>query len=474
VVPVLGHFYSVHRMVPKDQLRGELPSTKEAYKNLLTIALPSVLEMVLMSLIGSIDTAMVATLGKEEMAAVGLTGQPRMLMLCMFMALNIGVTAIVARRKGQGDQKDANQTLRNALVIVMMFAAVIMSLVLPFSRQLMALAGAKEDTIGFANTYFRVQAWFLPVNALTLCINAAQRGVGNTKTTMQVNITANLVNVVFNYLLIGGNFGFPEWGVFGAAIATALGYCVGCVMAVISLIRGTKANGFLQISLHEDWRLKKDTVKAIFKTGGNAMFEQVALRIGFFTYARIVADLGTDAFAAHQTCMQCLSLSFTFADGLAVAGTSLVGQMLGQKRPDLSVMYGKCSQRLALTVALILASTIVVLREPIVSIFLEAGESQTAFEMAAQVMLVVALFQPFQTSAVVYSGCLRGAGDTKYVARVMLICVALIRPVCAFLAVNVLHMNLIGAWMASLIDMTLRMLLVVRRFGGGKWHEIKV
>lgn len=474
MVAIFRRFFAIDRMVKKEHLRGELPSSREAYGNLLTIALPSVLEMVLMSLIGSIDTAMVATLGEAQMAGVSLTAQPRMLMLCMFMALNIGVTAIVARRKGQGDQKDANQTLRNALVIVMIFAAVIMSIVLPLSRQLMSLAGAKSDTIDFANTYFRVQAWFLPVNALTLCINAAQRGIGNTKTTMWVNITANVVNVIFNYLLIGGHFGFPALGVFGAAVATAIGYCVGCAMAIASLILGTKAGGFLQVSLNEDWRLKKGTVSAIFKTGGNAMIEQLMLRIGFFTYARIVADLGTASVAAHHTCMQCLSLSFTFADGLAVAGTSLVGQMLGKKRPDLSVVYGKCSQRLAFGVAIVLASTIIMLREPIVRIFLDPVKSPEAFPLALQVMLIVALFQPLQTSAVVFSGCLRGAGDTKYVAKVMMICVALIRPICALLAVHVFKMNLIGAWMASLIDMTLRMVLVARRFGGGKWHDIKV
>lgn len=99
-------------MVPDAQLRGELPSTGEAYKNLLHIALPSVCEMVLMSLIGSVDTMMVSSLGTDAVAAVGLTGQPRMLMLCMFMALNVGVTAIVARRKGQNMPEEANRTLR--------------------------------------------------------------------------------------------------------------------------------------------------------------------------------------------------------------------------------------------------------------------------------------------------------------------------------------------------------------------------
>ena len=474
---LVSRFYSVERMVPKAQLRGELPSNKEAYKNLMTIALPSVCEMVLTSLIGSIDTMMVSTLGTDAVAAVGLVGQPRMLMLCMFMALNIGVTAIVARRKGQGLQEEASRTLRNALVMIVMLAAVLMAAGLAFAKPLMSFAGANEDTLEMSTDYFRILAWFLPIQALTMCINAAQRGTGNTKTTMYVNITANLVNVLFNYLLINGKLGFPRLGVHGAAYATAIGFCVGFIMAVYSLISESKHGSFLRVSLHDSWALHLETVKAILKTGGNAMIEQIFLRIGFFTYAKIVAGLGTDSFAAHQICMQFLNLSFTFADGIGVAGTSLVGQMLGQKRPDLSVVYGKCSQRIAITTAFILATCIIIFRAPLLSLFIhpeEYNNAQYVLELAMRVMLVVALFQPFQTSSVVFSGCLRGAGDTKYVARVMMICVALIRPVAAITAVYVFKLDLVGAWMASLIDMIIRMILVARRFGGGKWHDIKV
>lgn len=471
---LIGRFYGVDRMVKQDHLRGELPTTREAYGNLISIALPSVCEMVLMSLIGSVDTMMVGTLGTDAIAAVGLVGQPRMLMLCMFMALNVGVTAIVARRKGEGLQKEANQTLRNALVIIIAMSVAMMALALSFSRPLMNFAGAQEDTIDMANDYFRILACALPINALTMCINAAQRGTGNTKTTMYVNIAANLVNVFWNYLLINGNLGFPKLGVKGAAIATDIGICVGFILALCSLISGSRRHDFLQVSLKDNWKLDKKTVRGIFKLGGNAMIEQAALRFGFFTYAKIVASLGTDAFAAHQVCMQFLNLSFNFADGIGVAGTSLVGQMMGKKRVDLSVVYGKCSQRLAFTVAIILATSIVIFRAQLVSLFMNPGDSQQVYDLAVRVMLVVALFQPFQTSSVVYSGCLRGAGDTKYVARVMMICVALIRPVAAFTAVHILHVGLIGGWMASLLDMIIRMALVSRRFSGGKWHDIKV
>lgn len=473
---LVKRFFAVESLVGSTPVQGELPTTKEAYRNIAQIALPSVLEMVLTSLIGSIDTMMVGTLGTTAIAAVGLVGQPRMLMLSLFFALNVGVTAIVARRKGEGRQADANKTLRSAIVMMLALSGVLMALLIPLARPLMAFAGAMPDTIDDATTYFRILGWVLPLNALSMGINAAQRGVGNTRITMYCNVTANLVNVLFNYLLIGGNLGFPKLGVAGAAYATAIGFTVGFIMAVTALVRGGLRGDFLHVHISDSWKPDPESVKGIIKVGGNAMIEQVALRIGFFSYARIVASLGTNAFAAHQICAQFLNLSFTFADGVGVAGTSLVGQMLGRKRPDLSTIYGKCAQRMAFVISLVLASAVALLRGPAVNLFINGsgGNEAEVYAIATQVMLIVALFQPFQMSSVVISGCLRGAGDNRFVAGVMIACVACLRPLMACLAVFVLHLGLIGAWLASLIDMTIRMILVMRRFAGGKWHAIRV
>ncbi|HIQ62352.1 MAG TPA: MATE family efflux transporter, partial [Candidatus Avichristensenella intestinipullorum] len=161
----------------------------------------------------------------------------------------------------------------------------------------------------------------------------------------------------------------------------------------------------------------------------------------------------------------------SFADGLGVAGTSLVGQMMGRGRPDLSMMYGKVAQRVAMVMALCLASVLVTLRYPLVGLF-TSGAEVTA--LAVQVMLVVAAFQPLQASSVVISGCLRGAGDTRYVAGIMLVCVALIRPILTYVGIHWIGLGLLGAWCASLIDMSLRLTCVYRRFAGGKWFAIKV
>ncbi|MDO4547442.1 MAG: MATE family efflux transporter [Clostridia bacterium] len=476
----MKNIFSVKSLLPPSGAVGDIPSTRDVYSRVLSIAMPSVCEMVLMSLISSIDTMMVGTIGPEAIAAVGIVGQPRMLVLSIFFALNIGVTAIVARRKGEGRQADANTTLRNAIMIVAACSIVMMILSVTFSRQLMTLAGAKADTIDDADAYFRILNLFLPVNTLTLCICAAQRGVGNTRITMYVNVTSNLVNVLFNYLLIGGNWGFPRLEVRGAAYATVMGLSVGFVLSIITIVGHGRRGyaGFLHLSARDNWKPDIQSIKAVTTLGGNAMLEQVALRFGFFAYARIVAELGTMAFAAHQICMQFLNLSFTCADGIGIAGTSLVGQMMGAKRPDLEVIYAKAAQRIALVAALLIAGTVAIFRVPLVGLF---TQDHLVAGLACQVMIVVAVFQPFQTASVVISGALRGAGDNRYVAKVMLLCVAIIRPVCAMAAVYLLgtvlnlgDMALIGAWSASLIDMVIRMTLMYRRFNSGKWQEIVI
>ncbi len=479
MVNPLQRFYSVEKMAKPDLISGEIPSSREVYKTISKIATPSVLEMVFMSLIGSMDTMMVGVLGSEAIAAVGLPGQPRMLMLAIFFALNVGVTAVVARRKGEGRAESARQSFRSALVVIFLLSLVVTVIGYIFADPLMRLAGGNESNayeakvLKDAITYFKILMLSLPVNAVTMSINAAQRGIGNTKLTMYVNVISNVVNVIFNYLLIGGNFGFPRMEVAGAAWASVLGIFIGFVLAVYSIIAGKRSNAFLRVSVKDDWRINREALKAITKVGGNAMIEQVALRIGFFLYARMVFSLGAEAFASHQIGMQFMNISFTVGDGIGIAGTSLVGQMLGQKRRDMAMVYGKACQRIALTISIVMALSIIPLRYPLVWLFVNENEPHVA-NLSAQLMLILACFQPFQTSSVVISGCLRGAGDTKYVAAVMMLCVLFIRPSLTALSIYVFGFGLIGAWASSLIDMMIRLTCVYARFNKGKWTEIKL
>ncbi len=476
----LGRLFQTDRLVPKEHRRGELPDGKEAFNDVLHIALPSIAEMVLMSLIGSADTIMVGQLGKNALAAVALPTQPRMLMLSMFFAINVGVTAIVARRKGEGNRQKANMTLRNAIMLVAALSLAIMALGLIFAEPLMRLSGGNTNTpddaqvLHGAMTYFQIMTWGLPITTVSMCINAAMRGVGNTKITLQVNIISNLVNVVFNYLLIGGNLGFPRLEVAGAALASVIGLTAGAVMSFVAVMHG--GNSYLHLSRHDKWRVDKQTMRGIVKVGGNAMVEQLSLRFGFFMYSRIIYGLGVTLFAAHNIAMQFLNITFSLADGTAIAATSLVGQQMGAERPDKSQMYGKLSFRLAMMISATVGTLLVIFRYPLGSLFIDGNTPQAdiVIEAAAQTMLVVALMQPFQMGSVVLSGCLRGAGDNLFVAAVMGVCVSIIRPIMAVLAVNVLGLGLALTWLFSLSEIIIRAIFFGRRFNSGKWMEKKV
>lgn len=457
-------------MVTPSLIKGELPEPKEAYTRCLRLAWPSALESVLVALVSSVDTMMVGKLGPGAISAVGITTQPKFLLMAIIIALNMGVTAVVARRKGEGNVQGACRTLKQAVIICFGLAVVTCCAGFFLAEPLMKLAGAQADYIGDAADYFKIIMCGQVFNLLAMTINAAQRGFGNTKVSMRSNTAANLTNVLFNYLLINGIWIFPRMEVRGAALATALGSVVAFCMALASVIRDAPGTLSL-VSPHAKWGFDKKTVSSISKVGSSALVEQVFMRIGFFVYGIMVANLGTLDYATHQICMQVLHVCFAFADGFAVAATSLVGQGLGAKRPDLSMLYGKLGQRCAMVIGIFLSIIFVVFRHQIVGFFTDDVE---VIARGAQVMLILSATCLAQTSQVVISGCLRGAGDSKFVASTSFISIGILRPVLAWVLCYPMGWGLIGAWVSLFADQFLRLILNFTRFRGGKWTEIKI
>jgi len=455
-------------MIKKQDIIGEVPDTRQVYKNAIDMAWPSAIEAVLVGLVSSIDIMMVGSLGASAIAAVGITNQPKFILLAIIFSLNVGVTAIVARRRGEKDREGANRCLRQALVICLMMSAILSVIGFTYARPLLLFAGAQADVIDYAVTYFRIIAIGNFFTSVSLTINAAQRGSGNTKISMRTNIVANIVNLTFNFLLINGHFGFPKLGVAGAAIATLLGNIVAFLMSLRSI---TKADGFLHIRFKSDWKLDKETVKSIMSISSSSFVEQICMRVGFLVTTMLVASLGTIAFATHQICMNIVNLSFTFGDGLGIGASALVGQNLGAKRPDLATIYSKTIQRIALTVGAILFILFIGGRYFLVGLF---TNDNSIILMGGKIMIIMAMMSPVQTVSVVIGGTLRGAGDTKFVAYSSLISIGIVRPLTTWLFCYPLGFGILGAWFSFMTDQCLRLLINSWRFKTGKWTKIRI
>ncbi|MCL1831104.1 MAG: MATE family efflux transporter, partial [Oscillospiraceae bacterium] len=452
----------------KDNVKlGNIPSSKEAYSLTATLALPALIEMVFIALINVINTMMVGGLGSYAITAVGLTAQPKMLILSVFSAMNIGITAVVSRSKGADMRDDANLCLVQALLFASLLSMVAASIGYMAAEPLMRLAGAGEDTIYFATSYFRVICISVPPQVIALAISAAQRGIGQTKLTLRINLTANLVNILLNFLLIEGRFGLPRLEITGSAIGVLAGQCCGFLLALQSILQ---KNGYLTIRKRplSQWKFNMYMLKNISQISSGAMLEQLVQRFGFTLFSRLVADLGTDIYAAHQIGSQLMNLTFTFGDGLSVASTSLVGQNIGKKRPDLSITYGKICQRLAFLASCCMFIIIMLLRKQFVVLF---SDEPYILNISLNITLIIAFLQFVQTSQVVMAGGLRGAGDTKFVASTMLLTVGILRPGVAYLMIKVANIGVYGAWVSTGFDMTLRMCLLMRRFTSGRWIE---
>lgn len=461
-------FISPTKFLKAHFVQGELPSDKETFKHTFDIAWPSTMESLLISLIAAVDMIMVGGLGPDAIAAVGITTQPKFILMALVLSLNMGVTVVVSRRKGQGLQSDAIRTLRSALSLSLLLGGAMSLIGFFFAEDILLLAGANNDYINLAVDYFKIIMIGNIFQSISLTINAAQRGIGNTKISMRTNVSANLVNLVFNFLLINGIWFFPKLGVQGAAIATMLGAMVACVMSIYSII---DVNNYLFSDIKKGWKFEFSALKAIYNISSPAFIEQVFLRIGFFIYSATIANLGTLAFATHQICMNIISISFSIGDGLSVANSSLVGQSLGRKRPDLAMMYSRATQVIGLLMGLVLAIILIVFRIDIIGLFTTDVQIIT---LGSDIMLFIVVTVMFQITQVITAGGLRGAGDVKFTAKVSLLSTAILRPLLTYLLAFPLGLGLYGAWLSLFLDQVIRFAACFARFKTGKWMRISV
>jgi len=443
---------------------------KALLKETLSMAWPAVLESFFVSLAGMIDTMMVASLGTYAVAAVGLTTQPKFITLAVFFSCNVAVSALVARRRGQGDQKNANEILITAIVFTVIACIILSFLSVAFAHQIITWSGSNADTHEPAVTYFRVIQGCMIFNVMSLVINAAQRGSGNTRIAMTTNVVSSIVNIVFNYVLINGHFGFPRLELLGAAIATVLGTVAAAVMSISSLFRKTSYVSIPYI-LKEKIRPVFDAMASIYRLGINMLIENVAMRVGFLVTALLAARLGTDAFAAHQVGMNFLSLGFSFGDGMQVAAVALIGRSLGEKDPDKAKVYGSFCQRTGLVISFVLAIILLVFGRQLFSLFFQ---EETVLNMGVMICRFITVILLFQISQIIYGGCLRGAGDVKYTLFASLVSVTLIRSIVTWGLTSVFSMGLVGIWIGILSDQVSRFLFLSRRFRKGEWMYLQI
>lgn len=444
------------------------PTNQELRKDVLTLAWPVIVENTLMTFVSMADMIMVGSLGPAAIASIGLSNTPVFFATSAFAAISVGSTALVARHIGAKEPEDANAVARQSFMLAVLFALIFTVGAFLIAPKVMVWMGADADVQEIGANYLRISTSTFAFSIVSMIMNGVLRGAGDTKTPMRVNIVANIVNVTFNYLLIFGHFGFPQWGVNGAAAATAFSRFVGGMLVLRVLFKGKSV---IHITLHDRFKFDFAIIKRMMNIGIPAMMEQLIMRGGQLLYTRIVSSLGTLAYAAQAIAMNVESLSFMPGFGFSMAATALIGQRLGANQPDVAERSGYESVKLG---ALFMGA-VGVLLFTFPGFFVRLyTDDPDVMPMAISVLRIVALSQPAMAVAFIFSGGLRGAGDTRWTMLISGVTVWVVRLGLAYVLAIKMNYGLIGAWIAMTTEVFVRGTLVWLRYRSGHWKRLKV
>ncbi len=433
----------------------------------MRLALPAMGEQLLSMMVGIVDTYLVGHLGAAPLAAVGLANQWVFMANTLFGAIATGSTALIARFIGARDPEQADRVLRQSVLMGALIGILATILGLSLARPALSLLGAPSDVIGPGTDYLRTVSTILLFSTLMFIGNASLRGAGDTRTPLYVMLVVNIINIIVAWTAINGPFGLPKLGVLGSALGATTGRLVGGVLVIALLLRGRSGIRLRLGGLRLDW----DLMRRILRVGLPSGVEQLFFRTGSMAFARILAGLGTVAYAASQVAMNGWSLSFMPGFGFALAGTTLVGQGLGADDPDSAEQRGYTAFRLGATLMGAVGLLFLLFPAQIVGFFTNDAE---VIATGFLPLRMVGLIQPLLASNMIFSGGLRGAGDTRYPMLVTGLGIFLVRLPLAYVLAHVIGWGLPGAWGALIVDFSLRGVFNFLRFRGGRWKQVKV
>ena len=415
-------------------------------RHYLGIAMPAALEGLFMVLLSSVDIIMVGALGTAAIAAVSIFTQPRMMLLCVVRSVASVLTLLTARKFGAQKLSEVPALLMRTLFCMVILMGALHLLFFWQLEGILSWMGAKEDYMAAALSYGDIALLGVFLTTLSTILQAVQLGYGHTKQVMSANVQGNVVNIIGNALFIFGLGPFPELGVVGAAVGTVLG--TGWTL----LLTGYQ----LRESEWADWGSFLPT-RAYFReflpVFAGVFSEQGFERIGMVLYTRMVAELGTAAYAVHAICMNFCDFYYCFAGGLGKANMVMAGHAHGAGDWAYWQRQLRAGLKWSFLFSVLSFGLTYLLREEIFGIY---SHEAALLPLGALIMAFVAAVSFPEAHAMVCAGVLRGSGRTSQVAAYSFVSIAFLRPLITAFFLQVLELGLPGAWLALAIDQSIR------------------
>jgi putative MATE family efflux protein len=419
-------------------------------REILRLALPALGALAAEPLYLLADTAIVGHLGTPQLAALALAGTAlgSVVGLCNFLAY--GTTAQVARLHGAGEDARAGELAAQALWLAAGVGAVLALLCAVLAHPLMTVLGGGGPATDAAARYLRIGAAGLPFALVALAGQGFLRGVGRLRAPLVILVAANLANVALELVLVYG----LDLGLDGSALGTVVAQAgMGAAFAVLLLRAPARSR-----------RPARALLERLGAMGGDLVVRTAALLAAFTVAGAVLARTGDDALAAHLIAFQLFTLIALVLDAIAIAGQVIVGRTLGAG--DIAQAWAAAQRMIGWSLivglgwtALLLAGSHVLPRA--------FSTDPAVLAQAGRLWPLLALLFPVGGVVFALDGILIGAGDSRFIARAMLVSLAAFAPVA--LASLALNWGVVGVWVALHVLMLARLVTMARRFAGRRW-----
>lgn len=440
--------------------------TKE-FKFNIRLSVPVILGMLGHTFVAFADNIMVGQLGTAELAAVSLGNSFVFIAMSLGIGFSNAITPLVAEADGAGNKAEGKSALKHGLVLCTVLGFSLFGIIL-LLKPIMYLMKQPPEVVELAMPYLDLVAFSLVPLIIFQAFKQFSEGLSQTKYPMYATIIANVVNIVLNYLLIFGSFGFPKLGIVGAAIGTLISRFI-MVLYIWFLLKGKKK--FHDYVTGFNFRLiEKRVMRKIINLGFPSAL-QMFFEVAIFTAAIWLSGvLGKNAQAANQIALNLSSMTFMFGMGLGVAAMIRVGNQKGLldfkelRRIAQSIFF------LTLIVEIVFAILFLWGRNWFPTIYLDVDDAKNMADntevifLAGQLLLVAAFFQISDGIQVVVLGALRGLQDVKIPTLITFIAYWLIGfPISYYLGLHT-DFGSVGIWIGLLTGLTASAIMLYIRF----------
>jgi MATE family multidrug resistance protein len=442
------------------------------YREVLTIAYPLIMSTASMTIMHFVDRVFLSRYAQQAIAAAVPAGVASFTVICLFMGISGYTNAIVAQHYGAQDYEQCSLAVWQGVIFSLVSYLAIL-LFIPLGPTIFSWAGHSAEVRRLEIAYYTILMWgglFVPLNSALASFFPVR---GDTKTTMLAHILGNGVNVFLDYCLIFGRFGLPEMGIEGAALATVISSVVP-VALLLSIFLKKYSHG--PYRSRATIRFDKALFTKLLRFGAPAGI-QFTLDIGAFTlFIMLVGRMGELELAVTNIALSINMLAFLPMIGISIATTTLVGQYIGKRDLSAAEKSTYSSLKIALLYMGSMGVLFILFPEQLLSLFRSSkGETEQFLPMIAygrRILLLIAFYGFFDAMNIIFSGALKGAGDTRFTmwAAVIVAWLFFVPPI--YMIVEVFKQGVLLAWGWATIYIIAIGTVFCLRFRSGKWKEI--